>query len=88
MRWWLSFADATRPAGSQSLGICIVHAHDEVEAIKAAHAAGINPGGEVRMMDIDEGMAARLSFPLPEWRLLSPAEADALAGRIAAEIDS
>lgn len=45
--WWLSFADATLPKGTQFLGACIVRARGMVSAVSRAHVLGINPGGEV-----------------------------------------
>jgi hypothetical protein len=45
--WWLSFADPTRPAGSQFLGVAIVRGLDVGSAVMEAHSLGINPGGEV-----------------------------------------
>lgn len=90
MRYWLSFADASRPHGEQLLGVCIVHAVGMVNAVRAAHALGINPGGEVRGIPIDESAAARLSFDLAEHenRLIPPDEAKALNDRITTELAS
>jgi hypothetical protein len=88
VRFWLSFADPARPKGSQFLGLCIVHGHDQHDALTAASIRGLNPGGEVAFIEIDEEVAARLSEPLPEWRLLPPDEAKAFADRVAAEIAS
>lgn len=45
--WWLSFADATRPTGTQCLGVSIVRAMSLQEAVKAAWVMDCNPGGEV-----------------------------------------
>lgn len=89
-RWWLSFADADRPKGKQLLGVCIVEGVDMIAAIKAAHARGINPGGEVAGLKIDEAAAARLSFSITDFenRLLPPEEARTLDARIASELDS
>jgi hypothetical protein len=89
-RWWLSFADPDRPAGEQSLGVCIVQAVDVVSAVKVSHALKINPGGQVLAMSVDEQVATRLSFNLGEYqgRLIPPAEARELADQIATEIAS
>lgn len=89
-RWWMSFADGTLPKGSQHLGCCIVHAMNEVEATKAAWARGINPGGEIRFMPIDEEMAARLSFSLEPYenRLLTPTESKELFELVEGELGS
>lgn len=89
-RWWLSFADPTRPTGEQLLGICIVRAVDMASAIKIAHALKINPGGEVQGIAIDESVAALLSFDLSPYmgRLIPPAEARCLNEKIQAELDN
>jgi hypothetical protein len=47
VRWWLSFADGSRPTGTQFLGAVIVEAPDLALAIGITHMLGINPGGEV-----------------------------------------
>jgi hypothetical protein len=53
--WWLSFADATRPAGSQGLGACVVEADDYLAAVIVAHAEGCNPGGECLGWELPRG---------------------------------
>lgn len=45
--WWLSFADDTKPQGSQWLGCTVVCAPDFMAAILRAHMLRINPGGQV-----------------------------------------
>lgn len=45
--WWLSFADPTKPEGSQFLGVAIVEALGPAHAMKKTKDIGINPGGEV-----------------------------------------
>lgn len=87
-RWWISFCDPRRPCGDQFLGLCIVQAVDEVSALKVAWALGINPGHEAAFMDIDERMAARLSFALPMDVFIPRDEAKQLVERISREIDS
>ena len=87
-RWWCSFADPKRARGEQFLGICIVWAADEISAVKVAHALGINPGGEVAFMDIDEAKAQQLSFQLPMDVFIPRDDAKALSARIEAEIGS
>lgn len=86
--WWLSFADAERPAGEQLLGVAIVEGADMATAIKAAWALGCNPGGEVQGMWCDPQQLARLSFQLPTGKLLGPAEARELADRVGKELGS
>lgn len=87
-RWWLSFADPDRPTGQQFLGACIVRAVDEISAVKVAHALGINPGGEVRFMDLVPEKVARLSFDLSVYygRFIPRDEALALADRVSGEL--
>jgi hypothetical protein len=87
-RWWMSFCDARRPQGEQFLGVCIVRAHNEAEATRVAWQLGINPGGEIMFMAIDEEQAGRLSFALPEDVLVAGAEGKALADRVAGELAS
>lgn len=67
--WWLSFADAHKPRGSQNLGCAVVQADSLVEAVQEAHLMGCNPGGQVLgqpMPYLPRGM--------PINRLLTPAE--------------
>lgn len=51
MIFWLSFADPERPTGTQFLGACMVEADSPIAAVKTAHALGINPGGEVMILE-------------------------------------
>lgn len=87
-RWWLSFADPDRPKGQQFLGLCIVEAVDEITAAKVAHALGINPGGEVKFMDLVPEKVARLSFDLSAYydRFIPRDEALVLTDRIGREL--
>ena len=59
---WLSFADGTLPKGTQFLGACMVQVGNFADprdtlraAIQKAHVLGINPGGEVQSMQMDDG---------------------------------
>ncbi len=61
--FWLSFADADLPRGSQFLGACIVEAGSFVEAITEAHRLGINPGGGVQAMELPTSAVVD-----PSWR--------------------
>ena len=66
--WYMSFADADLPEGSQWLGACLVKARGLATATVEAHQRGCNPGGEI--------MAAPMQadFEIPDkWmnRLLS-----------------
>lgn len=47
--WWLSFRGAN---DDYCLGVCIVEAANENNAIKVSHAKGINPGGEAMMFEL------------------------------------
>ena len=68
--FWISFSDPERPVGSKFLGVVIVEAADEDEAIALCTKAGFNPGGDIAVEDI----SARA--PPREWfdRFLSPKE--------------
>ena len=44
--FWLSFADGSKPKGTQFLGACVVEAPSFADAIQVAWAHGCNPGGE------------------------------------------
>ena len=61
--WWLSFADPKRPAGEQFLGVAIVQGLDVVTAALVAHRLGINPGGQVAGIPLDDDR-----IPGPEYR--------------------
>lgn len=90
MRWWMSFCDPSKPTGEQFLGLCIVDAVDEVSATKIAWALGINPGGEIAFMGIDESRVSMLSFDLEPYcnRFIPRGEALALSYRIGRELDA
>lgn len=77
--WWLSFSDPERPKGSQFLGVAIVKARGMGTATVAASLLGINPGGHVWGVAIDDERV-----PPPEYRerLLSRTDAQ-LAERAA-----
>ena len=52
MKWyWLSFCDAKRPKGTQFLGAAIVAASGKIEAVRASHILGCNPGGEIALTE-------------------------------------
>jgi hypothetical protein len=50
--FYLSFADPEKPKGQQFLGATIVEAGTEVLAVAEAWLRGINPGGEVAIVDL------------------------------------
>lgn len=52
-RWWLSFCDPSRPAGTQFRGVAIVDAPNLAFAIHEAWALGVNPGGEVLAWEVE-----------------------------------
>ena len=71
--WWLSFCDPDRPKG-EFLGACLVKANGPLSGTLAAHALGINPGGEVLALG-----PVPLEAPMREgWaeRLLTRAECE------------
>lgn len=45
--FWLSFCDVTRPEGQRFVGVSVVEGKDFLDACKAAHRLGCNPGGEI-----------------------------------------
>ncbi len=85
--WWLSFCDTDRPEGQQFLGACIVHDGGTGEiggAVIAAHALGINPGGEVAGLEADPDLVVP-----DKWinRLLTREECEAFDGEMLATRD-
>ena len=54
--WWLSFCDATRPKGTQLLGVVVTEAETMAGAIQRAWALEVNPGGEVLSTPVSEEM--------------------------------
>jgi hypothetical protein len=88
--FWLSFADKTRPKGTQFLGACVVAGETMAAAVGEAHRLGINPGGEVLGVSI-EAPTARLIPDSWKNRLLSKTECgdfDAEVNRLRAEVSS
>lgn len=53
--WYMSFADGSLPEGSQWLGACFVKARGLVDATKASHRRGCNPGGGVKAGAMEDG---------------------------------
>lgn len=52
MLWWLSFADSRLPKNRQFLGAAVVEAPSFLEAVLKAYKLKINPGGEVKAVEI------------------------------------
>lgn len=50
--FYLSFCDVTRPKGQHFLGATLVEANSAKGALATATALGVNPGGEVSMMEL------------------------------------
>lgn len=73
--WYLSFADAALPRGSQFLGAVCVQAMGFASAVEAARARGLNPGGEVRGLNFPDAMEPPEAF---RHRLLTRKDAEAL----------
>lgn len=81
--WWLSFADASLPKGEQFLGAVIIDGvADMITAIRAAHAAGINPGGDVVAQMLPEH-ASQIVRDDETFKLLDKPTALALDGEFA-----
>jgi hypothetical protein len=75
--FWLSFADGTRPTGSQWLGAIISRGEDFLAAVRATHAAKINPGGEVQGVEMDDDTVSKVPDSYRN-RLLSKSDIDEL----------
>lgn len=74
--WWLSFCDPELPEGSQFMGACMVPGRGFANAVRVAHALGLNPGGECQGHPVDP---ARVQEVPNRWlfRRLSRAECEA-----------
>jgi len=57
--WWLSFAEDAPQNGRGFLGACLVRGHGLVGATCAAHALGINPGGEVCGVEVPDSFSVK-----------------------------
>jgi hypothetical protein len=62
--YWLSFADAEKPKGEQWLGGTFVEVKGSgkdglAQAIVRAHNLGINPGGQIKSMEVPAAVTAR-----------------------------
>ena len=73
--YWLSFIDPEAPDGEKFLGVAIVYAEGPILAVRNSKRLGINPGGEVAILEMDKP-------PAPEYRerLLGDAEARKAGG--------
>lgn len=72
--YWLSFAD-----DSGFLGGCVVDAGTDVLAVVKAHGLGINPGGEVKVVDLGD-----TEVPFKKDLLYSKSDIEAMDGGAAA----
>lgn len=74
--WFLSFCDNARPAGQQWTGVCAVQGSYMIDALRAAWALRVNPGGEALGTPIPQD-----KIPAAEFRnkLLTTREQVALA---------
>ncbi len=53
MAWWyLSFCDPEKPKSEQFLGACVINAATMTQAVTESHYRGLNPGGEVAIVEI------------------------------------
>lgn len=77
--WWLSFIDPERPEGTRFLGVCIVQGATGMAAVSRSHDLGVNPGGQVMMVPVDDEFVDPLFRE--QWcdRLLGKSEAELLA---------
>jgi len=58
--FWMSFCDPDKPKGSQFLGACIVEALNVRDAIQVSWECGCNPGGEVKVIEIEKRFEAKV----------------------------
>lgn len=75
--WYFSFANADLPKGSQFLGVAIVEAETEKQAISETWKRGINPGGGVVFIPIPEDVVVPIAA---QNRLLNRAEVETFFG--------
>lgn len=70
------------------LGLVIVRALSELHAVAVSHLLGLNPGGEILIVPIDECAATRLTFDLEPYmnRLIPKPESLGLSARIELEL--
>lgn len=66
--WWLSFCDTRQPRGHQFLGALLIEAPTPGEAMRAAWALKLNPGGEVAFHEVTPERIAKLGRRLDKWR--------------------
>lgn len=76
---WASFCDPDRPEGQQFLGVVIAPGSADMPAmfLSSLHMAGLNPGGEVSMMQFPSGEIDEIPADC-RMRLLNREEAEAL----------
>ena len=87
---WLSFCDPERPAGTQFLGAIVLECFEDPGlAASECWALGINPGGEMLMIDVPEEKVAWVREKYPLGKLLSTEDIERIAGvaprRVSAE---
>lgn len=69
MKYWFSFADSALPKGQQFLGACMLEVQtlpDDKDTVRAAvnksHSLGINPGGEIQVVELPVDAAVHESW--------------------------
>lgn len=80
--YYMSFTDAELPEGSRFLGACIVEAADLPTAITKTHVLGINPGGDILVVDIPDPTTCPVPIAVVENRLLSVKELEKFMGPV------
>lgn len=75
--WFVSFADADLPIGTQFLGNAIVQGLTFLDAVSRTNELEINPGGGVKAVEIHHRILAKIPESFRN-RLLTRAEADEL----------
>lgn len=57
--FWMSFADPDKPKGEQFLGVIITRALGAAHAMVKTHQLGINPGGEIYCIALEDASDIR-----------------------------
>lgn len=78
MTWfYMSFVDPERPAGDRFVGGCYVQGASMPEALDRSWRLGINPGGEVKILELPDDKFDALVPEGDRERLLSREEVEA-----------
>lgn len=68
MPWYyLSFCDPGKPEGEQFLGATVIEADNHFLAVPVAHRLGVNPGGEVKFIEIPISSSSELPLEAQKY---------------------